>query len=305
MTTTTAPAGPSLCSLDWDESGLPAWGTAKDARVIVAVESAGSWGRDAVKEASLSAPKGITLYVIREPGRHARTPEQRRVFVSGGFGSEPWIVEGLLTETELFEFLRSDVVDADTHRRFGFVPRATPVVLICTNGRRDACCAVRGRPVAAAAAAAAPGVAWEVSHIGGHKLAPTAIHLPSGQTFGRLTEDDAVALATADLSDALPPALVSRAKHRGRVDLAPAERVAETWWREAHPALPLTPPVQVATTEKTSDGVLVELPDGQHLLVTTHRGPVLRESCAKGAKPSSSFAVRFECRSVMTGAVSE
>lgn len=178
----------------------------------------------------------MTLYVIRRPGRHPATTDRRRVFVSGGFGDEPWLVDGILTGAELFEFLRSDVVDEETHRRFGLVPRTRSVLLVCTNGRRDLCCAVRGRPVAAAAAA--PGDAWEVSRIGGHKLAPTAVHLPSGQTFWRLTEDDAVALATADQTDALPPALVSRAKHRGRVDLAPAERVAETWWREAHPALP-------------------------------------------------------------------
>ena len=63
---------------------------------------------------------------------------------------------------------------------------------MCTNARRDVCCAVRGRPVALEAAAARPGQVWECSHTGGHRFAPTAVVLPHGQTWARLTPELAV-----------------------------------------------------------------------------------------------------------------
>ena len=62
---------------------------------------------------------------------------------------------------------------------------------MCANGKRDACCAIVGRPVAAAAAEAHPGRVWETTHLGGHRFAPTAVALPSGWTFGRLTAESA------------------------------------------------------------------------------------------------------------------
>jgi hypothetical protein len=50
-----------------------------------------------------------------------------------------------------------------------------PIYLVCTHGRHDACCAVRGRPVAAALAAAYPERTWECSHIGGDRFAANVV----------------------------------------------------------------------------------------------------------------------------------
>lgn len=61
---------------------------------------------------------------------------------------------------------------------------AAPLVLTCTNGRRDACCAKWGRPVAAAARQAHPEGAWQTSHLGGHRFAPTVLVLPAGMHYG-------------------------------------------------------------------------------------------------------------------------
>ena len=41
------------------------------------------------------------------------------------------------------------------------------MVLVCTHGTRDACCAVRGRPIVAALARALPEQVWECTHLGG------------------------------------------------------------------------------------------------------------------------------------------
>jgi hypothetical protein len=64
------------------------------------------------------------------------------------------------------------------------------LALVCTNGKRDQCCAVRGRPVAAAIAAAGWDT-WECSHLGGHRFAATIMLLPTGDMFGWLDPDSA------------------------------------------------------------------------------------------------------------------
>jgi hypothetical protein len=70
-----------------------------------------------------------------------------------------------------------------------------PVFAVCTNGRHDACCAERGRPVAAALAAAYPEQTWAISHIGGDRFAANVLVLPHGLYYGRLEADSAVAMA--------------------------------------------------------------------------------------------------------------
>src|SRR5262249_22503810 len=47
-----------------------------------------------------------------------------------------------------------------------------PIAIVCTNGRRDACCARNGLPVYQAMALTAPRQVWECTHLGGHRLSP-------------------------------------------------------------------------------------------------------------------------------------
>ena len=70
-------------------------------------------------------------------------------------------------------------------------------MLVCTNGKRDECCALLGRPLVTALAALAPGRVWEANHLGGHRFAPTATLLPAGTMHGHLTAETAVAVLTA------------------------------------------------------------------------------------------------------------
>ena len=66
-------------------------------------------------------------------------------------------------------------------------------ILICTHGMRDKCCAKLGRSVFRGAQRMArkeilPNArVWKTSHIGGHRFAPTAITLPDGRYYGRLS----------------------------------------------------------------------------------------------------------------------
>lgn len=63
-------------------------------------------------------------------------------------------------------------------------------VVICTHGRRDACCGASGialhRELAAAGTAGRPVRWWRSSHQGGHHLAPTMLVLPDGTSWAHM-----------------------------------------------------------------------------------------------------------------------
>jgi hypothetical protein len=80
-----------------------------------------------------------------------------------------------------------------------------PLFGVCTHGRHDACCAERGRPVAAALTASHPAETWEISHMGGDRFAANMVVLPEGLYYGRL--DPGTASQVAELHE------------QGRVDL--------------------------------------------------------------------------------------
>ena len=94
--------------------------------------------------------------------------------------------------------------------------------LVCTNGARDPCCAIRGPAVAQALERALPGQVYECSHLGGHRFAANVLVLPDGLSFGRLDARAAVALAAELEAGRLP------LEHlRGRTALAPEQQAAE------------------------------------------------------------------------------
>ena len=58
---------------------------------------------------------------------------------------------------------------------------------MCTHGKRDRCCAVKGRPIAQALNNVHPDVVWETSHSKGHRFAPALVLLPWNYSYGRLS----------------------------------------------------------------------------------------------------------------------
>ena len=90
-------------------------------------------------------------------------------------------------EAELTELVLSDPA---------WTPVAEPIYLVCTHGKHDPCCALRGRPVAyALAEALAPGRVWECSHVGGDRFAGNMVSLPSGLYLGRVEPEEVSAVA--------------------------------------------------------------------------------------------------------------
>lgn len=97
-----------------------------------------------------------------------------------------------------------------------------PVFFICTNGRRDQCCAIHG-PLAFRAAREKFGDAvWESTHHGGHRFAANLLALPAGLSYGRLRPDNAVGVVEDVLNDN-----VNHAHFRGRSTYAEPLQAAE------------------------------------------------------------------------------
>ena len=66
------------------------------------------------------------------------------------------------TDTDL-----AAAVDALTSDPPPATSRPEPIILVCTHGVHDTCCALRGRPVAAALSAQWPELVWGVQPCGG------------------------------------------------------------------------------------------------------------------------------------------
>jgi hypothetical protein len=135
--------------------------------------------------------------------------------------------------------------------------------LVCTNGARDPCCAIRGAAVADALAVARPGAAYESSHLGGHRFAANLLVLPDGLCFGRLDVRSALALLEELDAGRLP------LEHfRGRSSFTEAQQAAEVLVRmelklsglddlQLEIGLSDSEPQSHATTFRTRDGGLV------------------------------------------------
>jgi hypothetical protein len=94
--------------------------------------------------------------------------------------------------------------------------------LVCTNGARDPCCAIRGPAVAQALERTLPGQVYECSHLGGHRFAANVLVLPDALCFGRLDARAAIELASELEAGRLPVDHL-----RGRTTLEPEQQAAE------------------------------------------------------------------------------
>ena len=110
-------------------------------------------------------------------------PARPRALWIAHTGSQPWLVHASLSDPAVLLDLDFTALGAGTRPRLG-EPDVEPLLLVCTNSRRDECCALIGRPLAADLAAVRPGRVWESSHLGGHRLAPVVLSLPDGFAFG-------------------------------------------------------------------------------------------------------------------------
>lgn len=233
---TQATGRPGLCSTICRELREPLPGTAVVATGWLLVEQPGPWGSKAPTQSHLDPDFGakidaackkadLRFGLIRSPGRHPDSPNSHRVFVASTTPGRTWLLSGTVADPLLLDALDLDAInrgelDVVVKSLPELAPVTEPVLLVCTNGKRDECCALLGRPIAAALAAAAPGRVWEANHLGGHRFAPTAALLPAGTMHGHLDLELATAvLAAADRGETVLDKLRGRSTwtKRGQV----------------------------------------------------------------------------------------
>ena len=291
----TDPHSCSALSAALDE---PMGGTAPYAVGWLAAEQPGPWGRKALTDSRLDidlgaridracSAVGVRPALVRRPGRDP-LPPARTVLAAHTTPGASWLCSASVEDVGAldWEALAGAVAagDAGAVRRLlpGAMP-SPPHLLVCSNGRRDVCCALQGRPVALAAAAAAPDRVWEATHLGGHRFAPTAAVLPTGMVHGRLDAEAALAvLVAADRGEVVVESA------RGRTTWSGPGQVAEL-------------AVRRATGERAADALRVSANDAGWL-VTHADGRVWQvgvaeqtartgrpESCGKDAVPLRSW----------------
>ncbi len=217
------------CATTSQERGEPLAATASRVERWLLVEHRGAWGPQSVPSSRLrvevarslaatAAAGKARLLLVRRP-RGVPVSDGRRVFaVESRPGLERVLTRRVAEDDEL---LALDLADLS-----GWAPAPGPLLLVCTHGRHDRCCATRGRPVARALAAAYPETTWECSHVGGDRFAANLVVLPQGLYLGRLEAAD-VAAVVADLAAGrLPPGHV-----RGRSSLPLPVQAAQEFAR--------------------------------------------------------------------------
>jgi len=180
----------------------PLAGTAAVARHWLAVEESGAWSRKPLHSKGLgplselltgwdeAAPE-LRIQLIRRPGRRQRS---RRVFHAD-------LETGRLTHAT-FADDELAALDLETLLTQGFGSKLDGALhLVCTHGKRDDCCALRGVPVYQALADAVAELPagrqpelWQTSHLGGHRFAATLTTLPHGYCLGRVEPEEAGAI---------------------------------------------------------------------------------------------------------------
>lgn len=283
------------CSEESRRRGDPLVGTAPPARRWLLLEQDAGWSSAAFDGMSLdpevkravaaaAAAAGARIMLIRRPGRRTSPVclEHAWCVVDAG-AADPvtwgsWAYDDDLdSAVQLLRERAGAGTAAPPLRPAGPEPE---LLLVCTHGRHDVCCATRGRPVAATLAQRWPEATWECSHTGGDRFAANVVVMPEAVVYGGLDPDSAREVVAAH-HDGRP----SISHLRGVAGYPPAVQAALAAVHQARGPLPWG---EVQPVQDTSEGdvhrVVVTTPtDLLEVVIHTVEAPARQLTCSAPA----------------------
>ncbi|MGN6088959.1 MAG: sucrase ferredoxin [Actinomycetales bacterium] len=223
---------PDRCAPSAERRGDSRIATAAPAQRFLLIERPGPWPARLVLDvlapeirpslASATAALEARLLLVRRVGR-AQTGGPRRWFLADVRPGHEQIRWGEVPD----ERHLADVDFAAARENLAGLGQEweRPLYLVCTHGRHDVCCAVRGRPIARALQALLPDDVWECSHVGGDRFAANLVTLPGGLYYGGVGVGDVPELVELTRAGRTRLELL-----RGRSAWRPAAQAAAWWW---------------------------------------------------------------------------
>lgn len=232
-------------------------GTAPHADLWLLLEYSGAFGRNALEDSSIPAAVKVHLQELAAQNPRAKVLLIRNQDTRPGKPLKLYLATGQHSEhpfalrTVTLDFYESLLAFPSTTQLLHLgQPCTQPLLLVCTNGRRDQCCSKFGVPLVAHLSNYASITTFECSHVGQHRFAPNILAFPGPYFYGRVTPNELPEFTTAITNQQ-----VYLSRLRGNASLTPASQAAEYYY-----LLPLKAPsslqVQAATEEMTSDGVI-------------------------------------------------
>ena len=219
-----------LCADISAETAEPLSATASRIDHWLLIEYRGLWSRDVLGGSLLSEPVKNSLreqlaalprsrlLFIRRPERRAQ--KQRAVYLARSAEREHGLFGLEIDHPE--ELARLDLATVAE-------PVDHPVLVVCTHGKRDRCCARYGRPLYDRLRHEADeDWVWQSTHVGGDRFAGNLVCLPHGLYFGRVGAGDVWPLLDELLDDR-----IYLECYRGRSCYPFAVQAAERAVREA------------------------------------------------------------------------
>ncbi|OLV16497.1 sucrase ferredoxin [Deinococcus marmoris] len=191
----TAPHWQEVTVLELD---VPVWARLRDVANWTA-EQGGVFERLRGKVEASGAGFGLLMSAPARAGQPLRVRHYTRG--PGGYGRRDYQSEW--PQSEWARGLTDTLLEPENLGGWQAVdrPPSGPDLHVCTHGTVDAACGRYGVPVYAALQAAGLR-SWRTGHFGGHRLAATAVELPSGYLWAHLTPELAVQVARREVQPA-------------------------------------------------------------------------------------------------------